>query len=92
MAPQPWSFDDERFLMRNLGPTCVILHIESGEYYTLEGSGKRIYDLLRDQKTEKEIRRILARDYGIEDERAAGDLRGFLDHLRSKGILRQVGA
>jgi hypothetical protein len=78
-APEPLAAD--------LAGETVLMSLESGSYYGLEGTARRIWELLAAPTTFEALAGALASEYDVAPERAAEDLRPFLDDLRREGLL-----
>ncbi len=65
----------------------VILNIKSGVYYGLDGVGTRIWNLLQQPRTVKEIRDMLLDHYDVNTQRAEVDLMALLQKLSDAGLI-----
>jgi len=72
-----------------VGPEMVILHLTKGVYYSLNGTGARIWALLVQSAAPAEIRDALAREYQVEADICAADLCAFFHEL-ARGDLIDV--
>ena len=71
----------------DLGDESVILGLESGVYFGLEGVGSRIWDLLQNPIGVAEIRDAILEDYDVESERCERDLLSVLEELAANGLI-----
>ena len=73
------------------GGAVVIATGEASEGFhgmvKLNGTGKRIWQGLTEGRTDDDIARDLAQEYGIGPERAAADVREFVGQVREAGFL-----
>jgi Coenzyme PQQ synthesis protein D (PqqD) len=67
---------------------AVILDLQSGVYYGLEGSGARIWQLLKAPISLATLRDTLVAEYDVEPQRCEADLRELLEDLRQRGLVR----
>lgn len=65
----------------------MLLHLESGEYYELQGAGPYVWSLLDGEASLDEIGSRIVDGYGVAADLAAGDLRRFVDALAERGLL-----
>lgn len=71
----------------DLGEEAVVLHLDSGVYYGMEGVGPRIWQLLEEPRTGREIRDVLLEEFEVGKDRLEADLRSFLGELRDEGLI-----
>jgi len=70
-----------------VGDEVVILAIYSGEYYSLDGVGAYVWDLLQEPKHVKEILDAILEVYEVDPSRAERDLLGLLGRLAEEGLI-----
>src|SRR6266851_5563319 len=68
--------------------TGHVMDLES--IYVLNPVGSRIWELLRSPTTADRIAEIVASEFAVSPERAAGDVVEFLDSLGARGLIQQV--
>jgi Coenzyme PQQ synthesis protein D (PqqD) len=71
----------------DLGGEVVILHLEAGQYYSLETVGARIWSLIQEPRPVEEIRDILVSEYEVEPGRCESDLLALLHRLSDEGLI-----
>jgi hypothetical protein len=71
------------------GDDVVVLDLEGSVYLKLNGSGRVLWERLAEPCTEAELTAALVAAYGIDEQRAAADVGGFLADLRQRGILEE---
>lgn len=71
----------------DLGGEVVILGLESGQYYSLNDVGTRIWDLVQGPKTVFELRDTIVGEYDVEPERCEQDVLEVLKHMASEGLI-----
>lgn len=71
-----------------LGNETVLMSIESGRYYGLEGTAQRIWSLLRAPQSLAELSVHLAKEYEVSPEQCAEDIRPFIEEMISEGLLK----
>jgi hypothetical protein len=67
---------------------AVILDTDAGEYYGLNEVGARIWVLLQDPMTFEELVDALLEEYAIDRDRCEAEVRGLLEQMTEKGLLR----
>ena len=77
--------------MRAVADTLYIATDDGSEGFhgmvKLNGTGKRIWQGLTEGRTDDDIARDLAQEYGVSPERAAADVREFVGQVREAGFL-----
>lgn len=68
----------------------VLLNIETGTYFGLDGAGTDIWNLLTNGASEIEIVANLLEVYDIETSQLQADVRVFLDNLLESGLVRRL--
>ncbi len=69
-----------------LGDEVVILQVDPGRYFGLQGVGARIWELLDHPVAVSEIERIIMVEYEVEADRCRRDLAVFLSGLITRGL------
>lgn len=70
------SFDEE----------LVLLNLNNGVYYGLEGVGSRIWALIQQPTSVADIRDTIAAEYEVDPEVCETDLRALLGELVNRGL------
>ena len=73
---------------RLVGDETVILNLESGMYFGLDGVGKRIWESIEAGNSLTEIVSMIASEYDVEAQQAEGDLLEFVTELVERGLLQ----
>ena len=66
----------------------IILNLKSGVYYGLNSVGTRIWNLLQQPRSVREIRDALVARYDVDRERAENDLIALLQKLIDAGLVQ----
>ncbi|MCK5544254.1 MAG: PqqD family protein [Desulfobulbaceae bacterium] len=72
---------------RDLDGEAVILDLDTGQYLGLDETGTRIWTLLQESRSVREILDILLDEYDVEMEPCVHDLREFLRDLAGNGLI-----
>ena len=70
----------------------VLLSLETQQYYSLNETGSRIWDLLSASRTVPEIAEAIAEEWAIEAEEAQTYVQSFLDDLSEAGLVEKEEA
>jgi len=74
-------------ISRDLEGEAVILNLKSGMYCGLSEVGARIWQLLQEPTSVKEIRDTLLREYEVEPVRCERELLALLQDLADNGLI-----
>ena len=66
---------------------AVLLHLETHKYYSLNATGRLVWDLLGQGETQDALSSRIAEEYGIPVERAAADVKRIVRQLSDAGLL-----
>ena len=66
---------------------AVILQIEDGVYYVLNPVGARIWNLLEQPRTIRQIRDTILEEYAVESDRCEVDLLALLNELAARRLI-----
>jgi hypothetical protein len=69
------------------GDDIVVLDLEGSVYLKVNGSGRFLWELLAEPRTEADLVTALVERYEIDEARAAADVAGFVADLRQRGVL-----
>lgn len=72
-----------------LDDEVVLLDTQSGMYFSVDGVGTRIWELLRTGMTEEHIVQRIVREYAVEPDMARADVADFLNMLAERGLIRE---
>ena len=84
---QPLTKDPMAFAETRIDDEIVVMNLSSGDFFSLQGSGAAIWDLIDGTRNRAAVLAALARDYDATDADLAGDLDAFLAELRGSGLL-----
>ena len=65
----------------------VLLHLDSKMYYSLNRTGERIWQGLKDGLTSKEISRRLQEEFGVDPERADRSVLELVKELSQQNLV-----
>jgi hypothetical protein len=74
----------------NLAGEAVILNLQSGVYFGLNEVGARIWDLLQQPISVKQIRDTLLAEYTVELDDCDRDLQEILQQLQVAGLIEEA--
>lgn len=74
-----------------VGDERILLHLEQGVYYGLEGVGAFLWEFLSQPRTLEEMIEVVVREYQVEREQCSADLQALVADLRAQGLVMVVG-
>ena len=65
----------------------MLLHLKSGDYFTVNGVGLRIWELADGSRSEERIAADLARRFEVSADAALQDVRSYCRSLEKAGLM-----
>lgn len=70
-----------------LGDESAILNMKNGVYYGLNPVGARVWNLLRQPRSVRELCDIIAGEYDVQRERCERDILDLLEQMKNEGLV-----
>ena len=70
----------------------VSVNLKSGVYYSLNAVGSRVWQLVQEPSSVRDIRETIVAEYEVEAERCGRDVLRLLNELAAKGLIEVDGA
>jgi hypothetical protein len=71
-----------------LGDESAILNLKNTVYYGLDPVGARVWSLLQQPRSVRELRDALLDEYEVDAERCERDLLELLEKMRGEGLIQ----
>lgn len=81
----------EHVVARKLDDEMVLLNLDSGEYFGLNDTGTRIWELLADGRGRDEVVRRLIEEFEVAAEVASDHVAALCEELLEAGLLAREG-
>ena len=78
----------EGVLFRDMEDEALLLNLETGNYYGLDGAGVRMWSLLTQQGQVELAYKTLLDQYDVSEELLLKDLLRLVDELASQGLVQ----
>lgn len=78
----------EDLLSTELDQETVLMSIDAGAYYGLEGAAQRIWEYLETPLTFSALVDRMVKEYEVAPETCSADLESFLAEMEREGLLR----
>ena len=75
-----------------LGEESAILNLKNTVYYGLDPVGTRIWNLIQQPISVRELKGRLMDEYEVDADRCEGDLLSLLETMRNEGLIRVEGS
>ena len=76
-------------MSRLVGDETVILNLESGMYFGLDGVGKRIWESIGQGRTLGETAATIVSEFEVDEATAHADVVEFISDLVERGLLAE---
>jgi hypothetical protein len=74
-------------MSRLVGDETVLLDLESGIYFGLDGVGKRIWESIAEGHSVGQTAAVIVTEYEVDEEQAQADVIAFASDLVERGLL-----
>lgn len=78
---------NEKVTWRILGKECILLHLKSGIYYTLNEGGRLLWESLDGKKRLTEIQEIIMDQYEVDAETVKQDITEIVKDLIQENLV-----
>lgn len=76
----------------SLGDESAILNMKNSVYYTMDPVGTRIWDLLQQPRSVREVCDTMLDEFEVERERCERDLLDLLERMKGEGLIEVADA
>ena len=81
---------EDRYLSNPVGDDVMLLDLATGDYVALNEPAARIWDMLREPRSVRELTDELGRLFDVEPERCLADTLDFLRGIEALRLLSQA--
>ena len=79
----------EQVIFRQMGDEMVLLDLESGLYFGVDGVGQRIWETFAEGRNLEEAVAVVVAEYEVEEAQAQADVIAFVSDLVDRGLLTE---
>lgn len=65
----------------------VMMSVEQGKYYGLDSIGSRIWDLITQPISVREVVKVLIKEYEVNEKKCQEEVSSFFNKLYEKGLI-----
>lgn len=87
MTPDTVVVANPDAMTSSVGIETVILHFTAGTYFGLDEVGTRIWQLVQERRSVREIRGALLEEYDVDEERCDRAVHSLLASLAEHGLI-----
>jgi hypothetical protein len=80
-----YRVDPGKVVHETIEGEAILIHLDNGFYYSLDGAGAEIWGLLAESRSVDETAEALAREY--DSDELAGEVRRIADELAAENLL-----
>lgn len=77
------------FVETKVGDEVIVMHLDSGEFFSLRGTAAQIWLLIDNERSLSEIVAVLAKEHGAPESAVSPDVEEFIKQLGQAGLLEQ---
>lgn len=81
---------DSEVLFTSMGEDAVLLHVQRGDYYSLNKVGARLWTLNDGKKTIADLAREITDEFEISQDEAESDIIELAQQLEKEGLVKVV--
>jgi hypothetical protein len=81
------TINNENVVSRELEGEAVILNLESGVYFGLNGVGTRIWALIQEHGSLRKVLEAMQMEYEVTPQELESDLLQLIDQLQARGLV-----
>ena len=81
---------NDKVVYREVDDGIVLINLESGFYYSFNGSARFIFDLLNRNRDTGEVVEKMMAEFDITDDEARKDMNEFLEALEKEDIVAKI--
>ena len=79
----------QQVIFRQMGDEMVLLDLESGLYFGVDGVGQRIWEAFAEGRNVEEAVAVVVAEYEVEAAQAQADVIAFVRNLVDRGLLTE---
>jgi len=80
-------YPNDRVLYQKLGAEAVLLHLDTEQYYGLDETGNRFWEVVCEKSSLEEALPVLLDEYSTDSETIRQDLSAFISELVNEKLL-----
>lgn len=90
ISKEQYLIKDHEVLFTSMGEDAVLLHVQRGDYYSLNKVGARLWVLTDGSKTIADLAGQITQEFDISLEQAEVDIIELAQQLEKEGLVKAV--
>ncbi|MFA5802744.1 MAG: PqqD family protein [Thermoleophilia bacterium] len=90
ISKEQYLIKDHEVLFTSMGEDAVLLHVQRGDYYSLNKVGARLWVLTDGCKTISDLAGLITQEFDISMEQAEVDIIELAQQLEKEGLVKAV--
>ncbi|MFA5809728.1 MAG: PqqD family protein [Thermoleophilia bacterium] len=90
ISKEQYLVKDHEVLFTSMGEDAVLLHVQRGDYYSLNKVGARLWVLTDGSKTIADLAGLITQEFDISREQAEVDIIELAQQLEKEGLVKAV--
>ena len=90
ISKEKYLVKDHEVLFTSMGEDAVLLHVQRGDYYSLNKVGARLWVLTDGSKTIADLAGLITQEFDISQEQAEVDIIELAEQLEKEGLVQAV--
>lgn len=78
--------DTAQVIDRIVDAEALLIHLQSGDYFSLNGVGTRVWENIDGTKTVAELASVIASEYEVNEEQAQADVLSLVNDLIEENL------
>ena len=83
----PITKDSTKVIDRAVEGEMLVIHLPSGNYFSLNSVGTRIWESINGKRTVREVVEIVSIEYDVDPERVQVDVLNLINDLAGEGLV-----
>jgi hypothetical protein len=79
--------DHDTIIERVVAGEALVIHLSSGDYYSLDSVGTRIWENIDGTRTVRDLTELIAEEYDVDQDQVVADVLRLVEQLADEGLL-----
>ena len=79
--------DSDHIIDRVVDSEALLIHLSSGDYFSLDSVGTRIWDSIDGSRTVQDLVDLVLEEYDVERDQAVTDVTRLVEQLADEGLV-----
>ncbi len=79
--------DHDTIIERVVAGEALVIHLSSGDYYSLDSVGTRIWENIDGTRTVRDLTELIVEEYDVDGDQVVADVLRLVEQLADEGLL-----